>query len=124
MAAPNIVNVSTITGKTAYLTPSNTSYNTMVQNFSGSNKVFKINSIIATNINTSSAYAATVSLNNSGGGGGTNYPIASAISVPINASLIIVDKSTSFYLEEDRAINVLSSSANQLVFVISYEEIS
>jgi hypothetical protein len=124
MAAPNIVNVSSIFGKTAYLTPSNTSAAVLLANSAGSNKVFKINSVMATNIDGSNAAAATVAVNTSASGGGTSYPVASTISVPANASLIVVDKSTSFYLEEDKSIVVTSGTASDISFVVSYEELS
>jgi hypothetical protein len=124
MAAPNIVNVSSIFGKTAYLTPSNTSANVLLANSASSNKVFKINSIMATNIDGSNAVAATVSVNTSASGGGTSYQIASTISVPANAALILCDKSTAFYLEEDKSIVVTSGTSSKIAFVVTYEEIS
>lgn len=124
MAAPNIVNVSTITAKTTYLTPANTSANVLLANSAGSNKVFKINTIMATNIDGASAVAATVSVNTAAGGGGTSYQIASTISVPANSSLIVSDKSTALYLEEDKSILVTSGTASKIAYVISYEEIS
>jgi hypothetical protein len=124
MAAPNIVNVSTITAKTTYLTPANTSANVLLANSAGSNKVFKINTIMATNIDGTNAVAATVSVNTAAGGGGTSYQIASTISVPANSSLIVSDKSTALYLEEDKSILVTSGTASKIAYVISYEEIS
>ena len=38
--------------------------------------------------------------------------------------LIVIDKSTAVYLEEDRSIVATAGSANDLEIVISYEEIS
>lgn len=124
MAAPNIVNVTTIYGKTAYLTPANTSENVILANAAASGKVLKINSIVASNIDGSVAYAATVGINSAAGGGGTTYKIAPAITVPITATLIVTDKSTAFYLEEDKAIVVQSSTSSKITYVVSYEEIS
>jgi hypothetical protein len=131
MANPNIVNVTTILGVTTYLTPSGTSAVVLLPNAAASNKVFKINSITATNVNTSNAYAATVAVYSNGAvaqgsapSGGTAYPIASTITVPANASLIVLDKTTSIYLMEGTSITVTSASASQISFVISYEDIS
>lgn len=123
MAAPNIVNVATITGKTTYVKPSNTSDNVLVANSASSGKVFKINTIIAANL-TSTTVAATVSINTAAGGGGTSYILASTVSIPANSSLIVVDKSEAIYLEEDRSILVKTTSANSLTFTTSYEELS
>lgn len=124
MAAPNVVNVSTITAKTTYLTPANTSANVLLANAASSGKVLKVNMIVAANISGSSAANTSIAVNTAAGGGGTSYPIASTISVPANASLIVSDKSTSFYLEEDRSVIVTSGTSGAITYTVSYEEIS
>jgi hypothetical protein len=131
MANPNIVNVSAIYGNTTYLTPSGTSAVVLLPNAASSNKVFKIESIVATNSNTSTAFNATVAVYTNGGqaqgsapSGGTAYPLISTASVPANSALVVVDKSTGFYLQENVSISVTSGSANQLTFTVSYEDIS
>jgi hypothetical protein len=124
MAAPNIVNVTTITGKTSYVTPGTTSATTLLSNAASSNKVFKINQIVAANVNGTSAADTTVTLNSAAAGGGTAYPIVSTVSVPADASLIVVDKTTAIYLEEDKSIVVTSGTASAIAYTISYEEIS
>jgi len=130
MANPNIVNVTTITGNTTYLTPGGTSAVVLLPNAAASGKVFKINQIVAANT-TGSAVAATVSVYTNGAvaqgsapAGGTAYPVVSAISVPANASLICVDKTTAIYLQEGTSISVTSGTAGSLTFSISYEDIS
>jgi hypothetical protein len=131
MAAPNIVNVTQIIGKTTYFTPSGTSAVVLLTNAASSNKVLKINSIVAANVDGTSAVNATVSYYTNGAvaqgsapSGGTAYPIVSTVSVPANASLIVVDKSTQLYIEEGNCLSVTSSSANDITFSVSYEEIS
>ena len=131
MAAPNIVNVSSIYGKTTYYTPSGTTAVVLLTNASGSGKVLKINQIVAANVNGSSAVNATVSVYTNGGvaqgsapSGGTAYPVVSTVSVPANASLIVADKTTAIYLEEDKCISVTSGTASGITYSISYEEIS
>jgi hypothetical protein len=124
MAAPNIVNVTTITGKTSYVTPGTTSATTLLSNAASSNKVFKINQIVAANVNGTSAADTTVTINSAAAGGGTAYPIVSTVSVPADASLIVVDKTTAIYLEEDKSIVVTSGTASAIAYTISYEEIS
>lgn len=131
MAAPNIVNVSAIYGKTTYYTPSGTTAVVLLTNASGSGKVLKINQIVATNVNGSSAVNCTVSIYTNGAvaqgsapSGGTAYPVASTIAVPASAALIVADKTTAIYLEEDKCISVTSGTASGLTFSISYEEIS
>jgi hypothetical protein len=124
MAAPNVVNVTSILGKTAYLTPANTSLQVLLANASGSNKVFKINTLVASNVDGTNAVDTTVSINTAAAGSGTSYPLASTVSVPADASLIVVDKSTAFYLEEDKSIVVTSGTSSKISYTVSYEEIS
>lgn len=124
MAAPNIVNVTTITGKTTYLTPANTTTNVLLANAAGSGKVFKINMISAANIDGTTNYDATVAINSLAAGNGTSYSLANTITVPADSTLVVIDKSLSFYLEEDKSILVTSSTASKLTFIVSYEEIS
>lgn len=131
MANPNLVNVSSITGNTTYLTPSGTSAVVLLPNAASSGNVFKINQIVAANVNGSSAVNATVSIYTNGAvaqgsapSGGTAYPIASAISVPASASLIVVDKTTPIYLMEGTSITVTSGTASGITYSISYEILS
>jgi hypothetical protein len=124
MAAPNIVNVASVIGKTAYATPSNTTANVLLANAASSGKVFKINQIVAANVDGTNAIDCTVAINSAANGGGTSYAIASTVSVPADASLIVVDKSTAIYLEEDKSIVVTSGTASKITYTVSYEEIS
>jgi 3-deoxy-D-manno-octulosonic-acid transferase len=124
MANPNIVNVTSILGKTTYITPANTSANVLLSNAASSGEVLKINQIVAANVDGTSAVDCTVTINTAAAGGGTAYPIVSTVSVPADASLIVADKTTAIYLEEDKSIVVTSGSANDLAFTISYEIIS
>jgi len=130
MANPNIVAVTTIYGTTTYYTPSGTTAVVLLPNAASSGKVYKINQIVAANT-TASAANASVSIYTNGAvaqgsapSGGTAYPVASAISVPANASLICVDKTTAIYLQEGTSISVTSGTGSALTFSISYEDIS
>jgi hypothetical protein len=131
MANPNITNVSAIYGNTTYYTPSGTTAVVLLANAASSGKVYKINQIVAANVDGTNAVNATVSIYTNGAvaqgsapSGGTAYPIASTISVPANASLIVADKTTAIYLQEGTSISVTSGTANKLTFSISYEDIS
>ena len=131
MANPNIVNVTTIYGKTTYLTPSGTTAVVLLPNAASSGKVLKINQIVAANVNGSAAVDTTVSIYSNGAvaqgsapSGGTAYPIVSTVSVPADASLIVTDKTTAIYLEEGTSISVTSGTASGITYSISYEDIS
>jgi hypothetical protein len=124
MAAPNIVSVTTITGKTAVVDLSTTNATAVVSNAASSGKVFKINSLIVSNVDGSSAADITISLYSQDDIGGTATQIVSTVSVPADATLVVIDKSTGLYLEEDKSIGATASAANDLKVVCSYEEIS
>jgi hypothetical protein len=132
MANPNIVNVTQIYGQTTYLTPANTSNFVLVTNAVNSGNVFKLDQIVAAN-STNTAANATVMIFTSGNVAAGNavvvassnaFPIASNISVPAFASLIVMDKTTATYLTEDRAIIVATGTNNAISFSVSYEQIS
>ena len=131
MANPNLFAATTASGITTYYTPGGTTAVVLVTNASGSGKVFKINQIVAANVNGSAAVDTTVSIYTNGGvaqgsapSGGTAYPIVSTVSVPADASLIVVDKTTGLYLMEDRCISITSGTASGITYSVSYEEIS
>jgi len=131
MANPNLLAATTASGTTTYYTPTGTSAVVLLPNAASSGQVFKINQIVAANVNGSSAVNATVSIYTNGAvaqgsapSGGTAYPIASTISVPANAALIVVDKTTQLYLQEGTSITVTSGTASGITYSISYEVIS
>jgi hypothetical protein len=131
MANPNIAALTTLTGNTTYLTPSGTSAVVLLPNAASSGQVFRINQIVAANVNGSVAVNATVSVYTNGAvaqgsapSGGTAFPLASVLSVPASASLIVVDKTTAIYLMEGTSITVTSGTASGITYSISYEIIA
>lgn len=124
MAAPNIVNVSTIIGKTAVADLTTTAATSILSNSSASGKVFKVNSLIVSNVDGSTAADVTVSLYSAASIGGTATQIVSTVSVPADSSLVVISKDSSIYLEEDRSIGATAATANDLKVICSYEEIS
>ena len=124
MTAPNIVNVTTITGKTNVVSLTTTNATLVVENPVSSNKVFKINSLVVSNVDGTNAADITISLYSEDNIGGTATEIVSTVSVPADASLVVIDKNTSIYLEEDKSIGATAGSASDLKVVCSYEEIS
>jgi hypothetical protein len=121
MAAPNIVNTTSIVGITTAINLSTTNATSFLSNASSSNKVFKINTIAAAGISTATI---TLKYHLGAAGAGTSFPIASAISVPGGTTLVIVSKDSPIYLEENQSLTAQSSSANQITVVCSYESIS
>ena len=117
MAAPNIVNVTTITGKTAVLAVT-TSATAIVTNPSASNKVFKINALYVANVDGAVSADISVALFRSS----VSYELAHTVSVPADATLDVISKS--IYLEEGDELRLTASANGDLEAVCSYEEIS
>ena len=119
MAAPNIVNVSNILGRTvgAALTTSSAD---ILTNTTSSNKVFKVNAIYVANID--GANNADVTVGFFDASATATYKLAHTITVPADSTLDVLSKA--IYLEEGDKITALASANTRLEIVVSFEEIS
>jgi hypothetical protein len=127
MANPNIVNVTTIYGNTSSNLVTSTAdpfATALINNAASSGKVYKVNSIVVANIDGTANVDVTIKIFSQDDLGGTGTALVSTITVPADASLIVTDKTTSFYLLEDKSVGVTASVANDLVVTCSWEEIS
>ena len=123
MANPNLINTSSIYGSTNYLIPSTTSATTWTALTPAAGTVNKVNNIVASNVTASNA-TVTVAINSAAAGAGTNYRLIYQVPVPVNASIVIVDKSTAFYLGEAQSIVVTVGTASAIELTSSFEAIT
>jgi hypothetical protein len=119
MAAPNIVNVATITGKTDVLSATTTA-TAVTTNSAASGQVYKINSVIVANVDGVNNADITIDLFRSS----TAYKLASTITVPADSTLVVLAKDTAIYLEEGDSIRATASANGDLQVICSYEIIS
>jgi|TARA_Y100000114_G_scaffold128054_1_gene124960 hypothetical protein len=124
MAAPNIVNVATITAKTDTALLSSTAATNALNNPASSGKVMKVNSLVISNVDASASATITIGIYPQDDIGGTAVVYANAVSVAPNSFLIAIDKDVGMYLEEDTSLGVTASVANDLTYTITYEELS
>jgi len=117
MAAPNIVNVSTITGKTA-VQAVGTSATAIVTNGSSSGKVFKVNALYVSNVDGTDNAEVNIDIFRSS----VAYHIVKTLVVPADATVDVISKA--IYLEEGDALRITANAASDLEAVCSYEEIS
>lgn len=117
MAAPNIVNVATITGKTA-VQAVGTSATAIVSNSASSGKVFKVNALYVSNVDGTNDATVNVDVYRSS----TAYHIAKTMTVPADATIDVISKAV--YLEEGDSLRLTANAASDLEAVCSYEEIS
>ena len=133
MANPNIVNVTSIYGNSAYVIPASTSVS-VAWTYNGStsltgltpaaNTVNRVTSIVVSNV-TSSAATCTVAIsNNATYASGTPYYIAYQVSVPPNTSVIVTDKTSSFYVTENQSVGVISGTSSALNYTATFEAIT
>jgi hypothetical protein len=123
MANPNLINSSSIFGNTNYLIPSTTSATVWTALTPAAGTVNKIGNIVASNV-TAAVATVTVAINSAAAGAGTNYRLVFQVPVPINASIVVVDKSTAFYLGEAQSIVVTVGTASAIELTTSYEAIT
>ena len=119
MAAPNLVNVTSIYGKTVGAALSTTTTTDILT--CASDKLIKINSIIVSNIDGTNSATTTVSFYDSSAA--TRYALASTIAVPAGSTLVVMGKDSPIYLEEGDQIEAGASAASDLEIIISYEEL-
>ena len=120
MANPNIVDVTSILGKTVQA-DLDTTLTTEIISAVTTDHIYKINSITVANIDGTSAADVSVFITKSGG---SPIAIASTISVPADASLSLIDKNSGFYLQEGDNIEAGASANGDLTITISYDDIS
>jgi hypothetical protein len=119
MAAPNLKNPTTITGKTARYAVT-ASLASVLANGAASGKALKINSIFCANVDGTDPADISVSIYD----GSTDRYLAKTITVPADATQIISTKETYFYLEEGDSIRAVANEADDLELIIGYEDIS
>lgn len=118
MAAPNIVNVATITAKTAVSTVTTTMAN-VITNLTNSNTVVKVNDIMISNY-VSSNIATNVVLNR----GGTNYFVGANVVIPGYSTLVLIGKDSFVYLEENDYLQANAGANTSIHCIAAYEIIS
>lgn len=119
MTAPNIVDVALIRGHSSMTRQLGTQTQVIAFNGPGSSKVFKINNIVVSNVDGVNSADVIVDVTKN------NVPstLVKNVTVPSDASLVVLSKETSIYLEEGMAIRATASADDDLVISCSYEEI-
>jgi hypothetical protein len=124
MAAPNIVNITSMIGKTDTTSLTTTSATNILENAASSNKVLRVIMVRAVNTDGSNAADITVSLYSAAALGGTATELIQAKEVAINTNLDVITKDAPLYMEEDTSLGATASAANDIKMIVTYEEIS
>ena len=119
MAAPNVVNVSSIYGRTTGLALTSSSQDVLT---CAANKLIKVNSIIVANVDGTNADDVTVKWYNADNT--TAFSLASTVTIPADTTLVVLGKDAPIYLEEGDKIQALGvASSGDLEIIVSYEEL-
>ena len=116
MANPNIVNVTSILGKSVQAALTTTLTTEILA--CASDKLVKVNNIIIANIDGTNSVDCSVFITKSGG---SPIALASTVSVPADSTLIVTDKNSTIYLEEGDNIEAGASADSDAVITINYE---
>lgn len=119
MAAPNLKTPTTVTGKSVGYAVT-TSMAAALSNGASSGKCLKVNSVYCANVDGVNNADITLEHYN----GTTGFKLASTITVPADATQILVARDAFVYLEEGQSLRAQASAAGDLELVISYEEIA
>ena len=120
MAAPNIVNVTTIYGNTS-ATLATTGTVNLVANTANSGKVYKINTLYISNYQGSNAADITINFVNSSN---ASFSILSTVSVAADSTLVAITKDTAIYLLEGQYIQATANIVSSLNCICSWDEIN
>ena len=120
MSQMNIVNVATIYGNSAGMAVT-TVATPIVTNASGSSMVYKINTLLISNISGTGSASVNVDVYKNQT---TAYRLAYQVSITANTSYSPIDKGLILYLQENDSIRLTSSANSYLEAVVSYEAIS
>ena len=134
MAAPNIVNVTTITGVTTFHAgiavttggKGSVGITTVVSNAASSGKVLKINSLVAASIGATTGVTLQYFNDVNHTSAASTVSIGMTMAVPTFSTLAIITKDNSVYLEENTSLGIFSqpNTGGTIDVVCSYEEIS
>ena len=118
MTAPNLINASSIIGKTSSM-PVTTQTATLLSNPSASNKVIKVNTVYVSNDSTVSDARVTVRFVRET----QSTSVITNSLVPVENTLVVISKEAPLYLEEGDSLEIASSIDDRLKAIISYETI-
>jgi hypothetical protein len=116
MSAPNLTNVTNITGNTA-LQAVTTTPTAIVSNSPASNQVFKVDTLICANVDNANVAVITADVFRSS----TAFRIAANIQIPPQATLMVVGKDSPIYLQEGDTLRLTAGANGTIEAVASYE---
>jgi len=117
MTAPNIVSPTSIVLRQASTTVGTAAITVVT---CATDRAIKLSTLVASNVHGSSTGEVTIQVTN----GAATHAVCSTVSVPADASLIVIDSNSPLYLEEGGRVLAFASASATIQIVCSYEEIA
>ena len=124
MANPNLASASSVYVANAMVRLTSTSATQIVSNASSSGKAYLIDSLIVSNVDGTNAADITLDMFASATNTGTATKLCHTVTVPADATLIVISKENPVALKEDQSIYATASAADDLHVVASWKELS
>lgn len=123
MANPNLASLTSIVGVTTSISNLGIASTVLISNQIDSNKIYRVNSILASNSNTITS-TITVKLTSQSAGAGSTFGIAVDASIPAKTTLVVVGKDSPIYVLENKSVIAIANTSIGIDVLASYDEIS
>lgn len=124
MANPNINSATNVYAANTSHSLTTTAATQIISNPASSGKVFLVDGVVVANTDTTSAVVVTLSQYTQATNTGTEFQIASKVSVPAASTLLVVDKQTGVNLLENQSLYVFAGATGALKVNAYWKEIS
>jgi hypothetical protein len=124
MANPNLNTASTVVVQNAFVRLDNTSETQVVSNAASSGKAFLIDSVVVSNVDSTNACDITLNLYAAATNTGTATKLAHTITVPADATLVVVSRDFGVCLTENESIYAQASAGGDLHVTAFWKELS
>jgi hypothetical protein len=118
MAAPNLISLATVSGKTR-ADWCLTSLTSILSNAVNSGEVYRINGLFVSNVGSSDVTVSLDFFRN-----GLGFFVCQNSPVPVGSTTVIMGKDNGLYIEEGDALRIRASATNSLQYIITYDILS
>lgn len=124
MANPNLASATSVVADNVMVRLGSTSATQVITNAASSGKVYLVDSLVVANVDGSNAADITIDMFAAATNSGTATKIAHTVTVPADATLVVISKENPVAIKEDQSIYATASAANDLHVVAAWKELS
>lgn len=124
MALPDLNNPTKVEAKNSEVSLSSISATQLVSNASSSGKSALVEAVYVANTDTATPVTVTLRHHQGATDAGAGFELASNVSVPPNATVVLVSRDASVFLMEGESLYVTAGTASKLKVACYYKEVS